>query len=128
MGENETAKSSVINLEYSPEISSCFTGGTSPGLRDGDGRQRQFVGNAGVVDGERGRKHTVADDLVAARGSHHERGCSPAKGRAKIAVGHQVTPISLKTRMGGGRRSAAACQAKCGGPRGRFGPPLGRPD
>src|ERR1019366_739634 len=84
-------------------------------------RQRQFVGNAGVVDGERGRKHTVADDLVAARGGHHERGCSPAKGRAKIAVGHQVTPISLKTRMGGGRRSAAACQAKCGGPRGRLG-------
>jgi hypothetical protein len=32
VGENDTAKSSVINLEYSPEISNCFTEGTSPVL------------------------------------------------------------------------------------------------
>ena len=32
VGENDTAKSSVMRLEYSPEMSSCFTDGSSPVL------------------------------------------------------------------------------------------------
>ena len=88
-GANETAKSSVIRLENSPDISSCFTDGSSPVLETGDGRQRQFVVDAGIVDGERRRKEAVADDLVGSgRSQASERDRPGAQRRAQQMRGH----------------------------------------
>src|SRR5579862_164066 len=90
------------------------------GLESRYRRHRQFVGDAGVVDGKRRREHAVADDLMAAREAHRRRGGKPAKGRIEKAVGHRSLRIRLDMDQVKPRR-AAACHARRGGPRASLG-------
>src|SRR5437667_8271692 len=59
----------------------------------GDGRKRQFVVDAGIVDPERCRKEAVADDFVGdALSEWNERYGEPGKARAPKANRHKTSP------------------------------------
>ena len=62
-------------------MSRCLNDGSSPVFDQRDGREGEFVVDAGIVDGKRRGKETVADDFVCLRkccrcreaGSEHDQ-------------------------------------------------------
>ena len=61
-----------------------------------DGRQRQFVVDAGIVDPERRREKSIADDLVRKRWcEREERGGKAPQARARRTDEHWITPQVL---------------------------------
>src|SRR5438034_8093306 len=66
------------------------------GLEAIDGRKRQFVVDAGIVDPQRRREKSVADDLVRKRRCERkERGGKAPQARARRTDEHWITPQVL---------------------------------